>query len=216
MEKKTKSAKETKKTATKAAVEKVAEKVVEKVEKVNPIVNYTDILNKIFYSLVVIVVLLALLLITIVVKGNTNFSASSNGNGGSDSTQTEEAPADYDVSMMDTLSTTDTISRIKEGTKTVVYIGRSTCGYCVKFLPTLQKAQKEYNYKTVYINLEEMTSDDQTNLKELDNEEKFIEESLGYTPMVMIFEDGKLKDTWLGYADYDSFAQFLEKNEYKK
>ena len=224
MEKKTKSTSAkttTKKPAVKKpAAKKVETKVVEtvekteKVEKANLVISYVDVLNKIFYSLVVIIVLLALLLVTVVVKGNTTVSKSTK----AETEQTEEeAPSgEYDVSMMDTLSTTDAIARINGGEKTVVYIGRATCGYCVKFLPTLQKAQSTYKYKTVYIDLEQMTSEDQTNLIALDNEEKFIEESLGYTPMVMIFEDGKLKDTWLGYAEYDSFAKFLEDNGFKK
>ena len=33
-------------------------------------------------------------------------------------------------------------------------MGRETCGHCVSFLPTLQKAQKELNYKTVYLDIE--------------------------------------------------------------
>ena len=56
----------------------------------------------------------------------------------------EVAQGEYDVSMFDTLSTNDALEQIKDGKKHVVYIGRATCGYCVQFLPSLQKAQEEY------------------------------------------------------------------------
>ena len=172
------------------------------------------ILNRIYYCLLVIVVITALILVTLIIKGSNN-NSTNNSNGSANETS-EGATGEYDVSMFDTLSTNDTLEQIKDGKKHIVYIGRSTCGYCVKFLPTLQQAQKEYGYKTIYINLEEMTSDDQKNILTVDNDEKYIEENLGYTPMVLIFEDGKLKKGWVGYSEYDQFASFLEENGYSK
>lgn len=181
-----------------------------KVELTNAI-DYTKIFNKLFYSLIAITVVLLLILITILVKG-TNLSTNDN----SSTTGESEELGEYDVSMFDTLSTTDAIERIKSGDTTLVYIGRSTCGYCVQFLPVLQQAQEDYGYKTTYINLEEMSSEDQEKLIELDNEEKYIEENFGYTPMILVFKDGKYADGWVGYAEYDSFAEFLEDNGFSK
>lgn len=186
---------------------KISSKAVKKETK--KVIDYSEILNKIFYSLIAIIIILILLLIVGIVKNNNGSSNISN------STE-EEASGDYDVSMFETLTTGDAINKIKEGKTEVVYIGRSTCGYCVKFLPTLQQAQKDYNYKTIYINIEEMTSDDQNKLLELDNDEKYISENFGYTPMVLIFKDGKLVNGWVGYAEYDSFAAFLEDNGLSK
>lgn len=173
------------------------------------------ILNRIYYCLLVIVVITALILVTLIVKGTNNNSTSSS-SGNTTGTSEEETLGEYDVSMFDTLTTSEALEQIKDGKKHIVYIGRSTCGYCVQFLPNLQKAQEEYGYKTIYINLEEMTSDDQEKILTVDNDEKYIEENLGYTPMVLIFEDGKLKEGWVGYSEYDQFASFLEENGYSK
>lgn len=186
---------------------KISSKAVKKETK--KVIDYSEILNKIFYSLIAIIIILILLLIVGIVKNN-------NGSSNINNSTEEEASGDYDVSMFETLTTGDAINKIKEGKTEVVYIGRSTCGYCVKFLPTLQQAQKDYNYKTIYINIEEMTSDDQNKLLELDNDEKYISENFGYTPMVLIFKDGKLVNGWVGYAEYDSFAAFLEDNGLSK
>ena len=207
METKKKSSKANSKIEKSPKVEKVIEKVIEKDAN-----DYTGILKNIFVALVCLNVILALLLITVLVKNNGN-TVSGDSQGGS---QTVEESGEYDVSMFDTLSTTDAISKINEGNRTVVYIGRSTCGYCVKFLPTLQQAQKEYGYKTIYIDLEKMTSEDQSALVALDDSEGYINENFGYTPMVLIFEEGKLKKGWVGYSEYNEFASFLEENGLKK
>ncbi len=169
----------------------------------------TKILNKIFYALIALIVISALTFITIFINV-TDFSSTSS------TESTEEVSGEYDVSMFTELTTSDALKKISDGSKYVVYIGRSTCGYCIQFLPNLQKAQEEYGYQTIYIDLEKMTSDDQTNILTVDNDEKYISENLGYTPMVLVFEDGKLKNGWVGYAEYDSFASFLEDNGFSK
>ena len=169
----------------------------------------TKILNKIFYALIALIVISALTFITIFINV-TDFSSTSS------TESTEEVSGEYDVSMFTELTTSDALKKISVGSKYVVYIGRSTCGYCIQFLPNLQKAQEEYGYQTIYIDLEKMTSDDQTNILTVDNDEKYISENLGYTPMVLVFEDGKLKNGWVGYAEYDSFASFLEDNGFSK
>lgn len=178
--------------------------------EITNIVDYTDILNKIFYSMIAIVVALLLVFTAIMVKGTNNNNTTSNN-------ETEETEnTEYDVSMFESLDTTSAIDKIKQGDTQVVYIGRATCGYCVKFLPVLQQAQEDYNYKTIYLDLEKMTSDDQESLTALDNEDSYISENFGYTPMVLVFKDGKLLDGWVGYSEYDSFASFLEDSGLKK
>ena len=172
-------------------------------------VDNTVLLTKIFYSIIALIVISSLTFITVFVKLVNLPSTTTN-------EPIEEASTEYDVSMFSELTTSEAVEKISDGSKYVVYIGRPTCGYCVKFLPTLQKAQKEYGYKTIYIDLEKMTSQDQTNILKVDNDEKYIAENYGYTPMVLIFENGKLSKGWVGYAEYDKFASFLEDNGFKK
>lgn len=160
-------------------------------------IDYTNILLKIFYCLVVIAVILGLNLIVNIVKSSNN----------SNTTTTEETVnTDYDVSDFETLSTTDTINKINEGGTQVIYIGRATCGYCVKFLPMMKQAQEDLGFKTIYINLEEVTTEDQEKLIAYDS---YIEENFGYTPMVLVFKDGKYVDGWVGYAEIDTYKSFL-------
>lgn len=191
---------ETKKKTEKKADSKTNKKNVSEV-------NYTEILTKIFYTLIVIAVISAANLFVNIIKNGQVAETK-------ESTETEET-GEYDVSMFNEKTTTETIESINKGNTEIIYIGRSTCGYCVKFLPILQEAQNKFGYTTTYIDLTEMTSDDQANLIALDNEEGYISENFGYTPMVLIFKDGKLVNGWVGYAEYDTFASFLNENGIK-
>jgi len=185
-------------TAKKATKEKVVTNTNQEVTVKNQI-DYTSLLNKIVICLIVIIVLLSLNLIVNIVKGG---SSSSN----TDDTTTTEELGEYDVSDFNTLSVTDAVAQIEKGKTQVIYIGRSTCGYCVQFLPVLKEAQEKLGYTTTYIDLEQVTTDDQEKLVAYDD---YISENFGYTPMVLVFKDGKYVDGWVGYAEYEQFASFL-------
>ncbi len=182
------------------------------------------VLNKMLVCLYVIIGLLALNSILILV---TNTNSSSN-NKKDDSSQ-KETNSDYDVSMMKTIDINEMLSYFKDGSTQIVYMGRSNCSACISFLPTLQKAQSEYGYKTLYIdinNVSQSTSEFKEFIKKLDkkytmqtNEGEKTEEFgyfYGYTPAVFIIKDGKMIDGVIGALDYDTFAKFLETNGYKK
>lgn len=165
-------------------------------------------MNKILKLLYVIIALLVLNTI-ILVAPNIKITADK-------ATEKTNETTEYDVSMFKQVSGTEAVEAFGSSDVQVLYLGRETCGYCVKFLPTLQKAQKEYGYKTLYLDITTVTSDEQSALLEKDNDEGFLQENYGATPMVLLVKDGKMVDTWVGYNDYDSFAQFLEKNGFKK
>lgn len=170
------------------------------------------ILNKLLVCAYVIIALLVInTFVLIVANVDTKKTTSTS--------TTEEnlgSNEEYDVSMMNTVNV-DKVLKLYESNKAqVIYLGRSTCGYCVKFLPVLQQAQKDYGYKTNYLDITTVSEDDQVKLLNKDNKEGFLAQNYGSTPMVLIVKDGKLVDTWIGYSDYDSFAKFLEQNGFKK
>lgn len=176
-------------------------------------------LKNIFYCLVVANIILGMIFIAIVVKDSETTK--------SKSSSSEEVSSDYDTSMFDELTVDEAIAKIKKGGLELVYIGRSTCGYCVQFLPNLQKAQNEFGYKTIYLDLTKITAEDQAKLSEFGGVLKTYDEScvnpddvtienecgqFGFTPMMLIFENGKLKDKQVGYTDYEVFASLLKQN----
>ena len=193
---------EKKKTTTKKpAAKKEAVKVVksnEVIVKNQP--DYTTVLNRILYALIIISILLALNLCVNLITGTNN-------NKKSDSTITEEKNTEYDVSEFEELTTSELAEKVKAGGTQVVYIGRSTCGYCVKFIPTLKQAQKDLGYKTIYVDLTKVTSSDAETLYAYDS---FVEENFGYTPMVLVFKDGNFVKGTVGYTEVDEFKSFLK------
>lgn len=169
----------------------------------------TKVLNKILTALYVII---GLLLIVTVVNVMT---ATSSGSTAKTPATTEETSGEYDVSMFTEVTEAEVLAKAKSKTLQLVYLGRSNCGYCVQFLPTLQQAQKDYNYTTLYLDITKVDtkSDEHAKLIALD---KYVSENYGYTPMVLLLKDGKYVDGWVGYAEYKTYAEWLEKNGFEK
>ena len=166
-----------------------------------------NILSKILVCLYVVIVLLAInTIILIVVNGSSAKTTASD-------TPTEEENTDYDVSTFEEF-TLDNIKDVFESDKLqVVYIGRATCGYCVKFIPTLKQAQEEFGYTTKYLDISKITDAQPKELMAYDNGDKFLEQNFGSTPMVLLVKSGKLVDTWVGYNEYSEFETFLKNNK---
>ena len=175
-------------------------------------VEIKELLKKLLICAYIIMGLLAVNTIGVFMK-NVEVTTSSDSK---EETQQTEQDVEYDVSMFDTVDAEKTVKLFEEDDTQVIYIGRSTCGYCVQFLPVLQQAQKDYGYKTKYLDITTVTEDGQKSILEKDNDEQFLTTNFGSTPMVILVKDGKLVDGWVGYAEYDTFAKFLEENRLKK
>ncbi len=163
-------------------------------------------LQKIFYCLVVIAVILLVGVIGI-------FAGVENMNGTS-TKQDEEQVREYDASMFKQVTPDEFVEAFKGSETQVIYIGRPTCSYCAAFLPTLQQAQKDYNYTTLYLNIDEVDSSEISKITELD---EWLNNYYGTTPLVIVVKDGKIQgEGWVGYAEYDTFAAYLENLGFKK
>lgn len=163
-------------------------------------------LQKIFYCLVVIAVILLVGVIGI-------FAGVENMNGTS-TKQDEEQVQEYDASMFKQVTPDEFVEAFKGSETQVIYIGRPTCSYCAAFLPTLQQTQKDYNYTTLYLNIDEVDSSEISKITELD---EWLNTYYGTTPLVIVVKDGKIQgEGWVGYAEYDTFAAYLENLGFKK
>ena len=129
-------------------------------------------------------------------------------------TDDTEENTEYDVSMFTSIDVDGVVDAFKSSEMKVIYMGRSTCGYCVQFLPNLQKAQEEYGYETLYLDISTVDSDGQSKIVDLDKD--FFEENYGATPTVLLVKDNKIVDSHVGYSEYDDYAKFLEKNGFSK
>lgn len=171
--------------------------------------GYSAILNTIKNLLIIIIVLLIVNLFVVILV-----------NGDSKDTETEEVETteetesqEYDVSMFEAIDLDGLKDAFNSEEIQVVYFGRPTCGYCVQFLPVLQQAQSEFGYKTKYVDISTVSEDDAEEIKDLD---EFLDENYGTTPIVILVKDGKLVDGHIGYAEYDTFVDFLNDNGIEK
>lgn len=163
--------------------------------------------------MIVLYIIVALLAIDTIILFTSNVKISGNSNNTYSSTGEN---VDYDISMFDEVNTDEAIDVFESKKTQVIYIGRDTCGYCVKFLPTLQQAQKDFDYTTKYLDITKVSESDQAKLLAKDNDEEFLANNFGSTPMVILVKDGEMVDTWVGYSEYDAFASFLTENGFKK
>ena len=228
-----------KKEATKAKTTKTvkAAKAVktEKVVKAEPVVKADKceckcddckcnsnewLLKSIFYTLISILVFAAITAITTIIiavdyhnngkNRNTN-NSTQQGTGTSTNTGTEDN--EYDVSMFTEISAEELVNLFYSEEKSLIYIGRPTCGYCVAFLPSLQQAQKELGYQTYYYDISNVTDDQYNAITGLND---FMANNFGYTPMVIVVQGGQILSAdgsgegWVGYAEYDAFKSYLQ------
>lgn len=172
-----------------------------------------DVLNKIYKLGQVIVALLVIIIIALI------FGVSKLYSNNDSNTKDTEYNTEYDVSMFKEISA----SEIEENTKdklSVVYVGRSTCSWCAAFLPSLQKAQKEYGYETLYVDIAKIIDfsngdvidqDSYDTMMALtgDDYDGYMKENFGSTPMILIMKDNKIVGAQTGYSEYEDFEKIL-------
>lgn len=195
---------ETKKVETKK-VEPVKEVVVKSEEK--EISTLESHVQKIFYCLVVMTALLAFIAVGVFMQIDEN---STKGAKKEESEQTVE----YDISQFEVINADQFVEAYKGSETKVIYIGRETCGYCQAFIPALQQAQADYGYKTLYLDIENVPTSDISKITSLNT---WFNDYYGTTPLVVVVKDGAIVgEGWIGYADYATFADYLESVGFKK
>lgn len=176
-----------------------------------------DYLEKIYKLGKLIIVFLALILVTLILGVSKIYSSGVTSN--SNNSEESDYNTEYDVSMFKEITASDIENKTKDKLS-VVYIGRSTCSWCAAFLPNLWKAQDEYGYTTLYVDIAKIIDFENGGVKDQDSYdlmmsitgdgyEKYMEENFGSTPMILIMKDNKIINAQTGYSEYDAFEKVL-------
>ena len=165
-------------------------------------------------------IIIILLIIGLYLKGSTSKTTTSTNTNNTTTTTTNE---EYDISKMTKITGSDAKKLFDEKGMHILYIGRPTCGVCVKLVPELNNTIDELNVKVNYL---ELTStfrtewsglfDKLTIKTKVNNVEGTIGELLeenGYTPIVVIIKDGKMVDGFIGYRDSETITNLINKNK---
>ena len=173
-----------------------------------------DKLRNLTFIVVFGFIIMAILIIGLYFRdGSTN--STTTGSSSSDSSTTE-----YDVSAMNGVDADEALALFEEEGTHVLYIGRSTCSACIQFVPQLNQViddwDLEINYLPLGSNFRTEFADlfDKLSIEtEINNEEGTYGELLeahGYTPFVIVIQDGKMVDGFVGSRDADTIKAFLE------
>ena len=96
--------------------------------------------------------------------------------------------------------------------KHLVLLARPTCGYCQVAEPIIQKLMHDYNIDIYYLNTDNFSADDETNVAASD---KLFESGLG-TPMLLLVGESKIQDNVDGVVDTAHYKVFFENNGFIK
>lgn len=114
----------------------------------------------------------------------------------------------YDVSKFKRISLEQLVERIKDKEETLVFLGRETCPYCVKFVPVLNESLSLLKIPVYYV-------DASTISYSSDTYNEFSDLATGYTnayPTLIYIKNGKVVDGIVGYTEYNKVKNFYEKN----
>lgn len=172
--------------------------------------------------LVVIMAILAIINLSILVSNNS-VQTTTNEDLTPNSTDTS---ADYDVSEFDEIKASD-LSKESKNKTIVVYIGRSSCGYCVQFVPILKSVQEKYNFTTKYIDIAKIIDYNSSSISDQDaynlltnmktnSEQKGIMEQFGSTPMTLVIKNNTIVDSIVGATDESTLTKLIEDNGFSK
>ena len=190
--------------------------------KKNETEELVNLLNRIRVLLFLILIVLVInVVVNVTNTSNTWYLRGDTPTNGSENNEQEELP-EYDVSKFEEVDYSGFKKAIKSKDISVVYMGRSTCGYCALFIPVMNEAQEKYGFKTYYLdvtrvfNFETNSVVDQKAFDEITGMNDFFKENFLATPMVAIFKNGKYVDGTIGYQELETYSSFLEKNGIKK
>ena len=175
-----------------------------------------EITKKIYKIGQIIAALLLAILVVLIIGVSKLYS---NNNTSSKDDNKTSYNTDYDVSMFKEINASDIEKETKGGLK-VLYIGRSTCGWCAAFLPNLWQAEEEYGYETLYIDIAKIIDFDNGGVSDQDsydimmsltgdNYDGYMKDNFGSTPMILIMKDNKIVGAQTGYSEYDDFNKVL-------
>ena len=172
------------------------------------------------FGLTVVITIISVLILIFVLAGDTE-KATNNGN---ESGNGSEVAEEYDVSAFKEIKAQD-IKKESKGKNILIYVGRSSCGYCIQYVPVLKEIQEKYNkYTTYYIDIAKILDFSGTGgvldkeadeiMQKLDKD--FMKSNWGATPLTLVVKDSKLVDSIVGYVPAESLETLVKDNGFVK
>lgn len=165
-----------------------------------------EMIKKLLTAILVVLIINTVFVATLLFNGNNSLVKQD-----TTSEDKEEESTEYDTSKMESIDYSTFKDLMNKEEKSIVLFARSTCGYCVKFMPILNDAIEKNDLKVYYLDVTTMTSENLNDVKSLDP----FKEGVG-TPTLLVVGNGGLIASNVGYVDADALDTFLSQNEFIK
>lgn len=99
---------------------------------------------------------------------------------------------------------------LKSKENEILVIGQTTCSYCIKAKPILNKIAVEKSVDIHYLDLTKLDSED---LEKVQNSLDYFSTNEWGTPLTLIIRKGKVVDSANGLLDYDGYVELFENND---
>lgn len=184
-----------------------------------------EIARKLVNMLYIVIILLVVNLaigISNVTRTNDFIDKNSTTDKNKDKNNDSDTIPEYDVSKYKAINYSEFSKAKKAKGYQVIYIGRSSCGYCAKFIPIMNQVQSDYGFTHLYFDITQLFDfaknkvTDENAYNELIKENDFYKENLLSTPMVVVYKDGKYVSGTVGYQQVETYANFIEDAGMKK
>ena len=167
-----------------------------------------EMIKKLLTAILVVLIINTIFVATLLFNGKTTEKVTSDVNVNESE---EEESTEYDTSKMESIDYNKFKELMNGEEKSMVLFARSTCGYCVKFMPILNNAIDKNNLKVYYLDVTTLSSDNVNDTKSL---EPFAD-GIG-TPTLVVVGNGNLIAHNVGYVDASALNSFLKENEFIK
>ncbi len=95
----------------------------------------------------------------------------------------------------------------------LVYLGSASCPWCTKYNPVIADLAQEENFSYIYIDVDELSSDEERKLHNLLGVIRGGDPSFGL-PLTLLVADNRLVAELNGYNETDDLRAFLAKNNF--
>ena len=91
----------------------------------------------------------------------------------------------------------------------ILVLGQTTCGYCIKAKPILNKIADEYGIEINYLNITNLSSEENGKLSKYVS---YLGENEWGTPLTLIVNNGKVLDSANGLLDEEGYVNLFKNN----
>ena len=199
-----------KKSTQKKETKKEEKKVIEqpKVSEIKKEEKKISISTNTIYTIIGLAVLAIVLVLTIFIKPTDSNDDSNN----SEPTTVTSSPADENIpedkrKELNSIDIDQYLDMLKGEETKVIYIGRPTCGHCVKQKPVMENIKYEYDVEINYLNTDELNED---GINKLISSNEYFSEGFG-TPLTLIVKDNKILDKAVGETSKKDMVELFKK-----